>query len=424
MMGGCVTRQLVYRAARCASRASWGGKRMRVKWSETTHGFLRSGTSSRNGLGTVLSLLLFASFPLLTVACAGGEGPRPEQQTGADEVARTPDSPTSRPAVAKAPTMPAKRADLHEFVRMSTTMGNIILELDVARAPITVRNFLEYADDKFYDGTLFHRVIDNYVIQGGGLDERLVPKKTRPTIANEWKNGLSNRRGTISMAREPGQPDSANSQFFINVGENIELDRPLADGAAFAVFGKVFYGMKVVDAIKSVKTSPKSDSTGTVHENFPARPIVIKSVSRISEEEAKAVPLAANREPLDAAASVLKEQGVDIEKAVLIDSGLWYIDIKIGTGESPRPNSFIEVGYNGWLTDGTKFDWSGKYKHPMRFHLTPPTIEGWIRGVTGMRVGGKRFLVIPPEMGYGRVVRGGVPANSILIFEVDLLAVL
>ncbi len=168
-----------------------------------------------------------------------------------------------------------------EFVRMQTSMGQIVLQLDAGNAPISVANFLSYVDKGFYDGTVFHRVMRNFMIQGGGFTPDLVKKPTGPPITNEWRNGLKNTRGTIAMART-SRPDSATSQFFINVVDNPRLDMP-ERGAAYAVFGQVVAGMDVVDAIRNVPTGRKPGGHGYV----PIEPVLIEEVRRMTAEEAQ-----------------------------------------------------------------------------------------------------------------------------------------
>ncbi|MFH1130678.1 MAG: peptidylprolyl isomerase [Pseudomonadota bacterium] len=143
-------------------------------------------------------------------------------------------------------------------VLLSTTLGDITLELDEEKAPISTKNFLGYVEEGHYSDTVFHRVIDGFMIQGGGYDKNLKKKPTRPPIKNEASNGLKNKRGTIAMARTP-EIDSASSQFFINVVDNAFLDHRDNSSAGFgyAVLGQVVEGMDVVDAIKSVKTGRK-----------------------------------------------------------------------------------------------------------------------------------------------------------------------
>jgi cyclophilin family peptidyl-prolyl cis-trans isomerase len=150
----------------------------------------------------------------------------------------------------------AASQDKNPVVVMETSGGTIKIELFQDKAPITVKNFLQYVDDKHYDGTLFHRVIKDFMIQGGGHDKQMKLKPTRAAIKNESSNGLSNARGTIAMART-GQPDSATSQFFINVVDNNRLDKAQAgDGVGYCVFGKVIAGMNVADEIRAVQTGP------------------------------------------------------------------------------------------------------------------------------------------------------------------------
>ncbi|HUI27654.1 MAG TPA: peptidylprolyl isomerase [Candidatus Kryptonia bacterium] len=161
-------------------------------------------------------------------------------------------------------------------VLMQTSLGDIKIELDEAKAPITVKNFLAYVNSKFYDGTIFHRVIPGFMIQGGGFDTDMKQKPTNAPIKNEAANGLKNDVGTIAMART-GDPDSATAQFFINVVNNENLNRPKPDGNGYAVFGKVIAGMDVVKKIEQVPTTTKMP-----HQNVPVDAVVIKSVTVVN----------------------------------------------------------------------------------------------------------------------------------------------
>lgn len=156
---------------------------------------------------------------------------------------------------------------------IETTKGNIELELDADKAPITVENFVKYAKSGHYEGTIFHRVIPGFMIQGGGFDASMTQKKTEAPIQCESKNGLSNLTGTIAMART-SDPHSATAQFFINVKDNKNLDYPSFDGWGYAVFGKVTAGQDVADAIVKVQTTNAGP-----HQNVPAEPIVINKVT-------------------------------------------------------------------------------------------------------------------------------------------------
>ncbi len=164
-------------------------------------------------------------------------------------------------------------------VLMETSMGNVKIELFKDKAPISVRNFLSYVKDSYYDGTIFHRVIKNFMVQGGGLDESMQPKKTKFAIKNEATNGLKNVRGTLAMART-SVVDSATSQFFINVVDNAFLDHAgkTPDRFGYAVFAQVIEGMDVVDAIREVKTGNKAG-----HQDVPVEPVFINSIRLVEE---------------------------------------------------------------------------------------------------------------------------------------------
>jgi peptidyl-prolyl cis-trans isomerase A (cyclophilin A) len=158
-------------------------------------------------------------------------------------------------------------------VSLKTSMGEIVLELDQEHAPKSVANFLQYVKSGHYKGTIFHRVIDGFMIQGGGMDANMVNRKTNPPVKNEANNGLLNAPYSIAMART-ANPDSATSQFFINVADNTPLDYPGRDGFGYTVFGKVIRGQEVVDKIKGVVVDTKAGQ-----QNVPVVPIVIQTAT-------------------------------------------------------------------------------------------------------------------------------------------------
>jgi peptidyl-prolyl cis-trans isomerase B (cyclophilin B) len=171
-------------------------------------------------------------------------------------------------------------------VVIETSMGNIEVELNSEKAPVTVKNFLQYMNDKFYDGTVFHRVMDGFMIQGGGFTPDLKEKETKSTIKNEADNGLKNLTGTIAMARLP-DPHSASAQFYINVNDNANLDhrdKSMA-GYGYCVFGKVTAGMDVVNKIKGVKTGTKD---GIIQgQKFPMGDVPLETITIKSVTEKK-----------------------------------------------------------------------------------------------------------------------------------------
>ncbi|MFH0794409.1 MAG: peptidylprolyl isomerase [bacterium] len=372
------------------------------------------------------------------------------EEAVADQTATTP---TAQAAVASETTATSPTANkpqegdftLLPRVKMETTKGDIILQLDAEKAPISTLNFLQYAREGFYNDTIFHRVMSNFMIQGGGYTVAMDEKTTgiRGPIRNEWENGLKNKRGTIVMARLGGQADSATAQFFINVVDNIPLDAP-RDGAGYAVFGNVIDGMNVVDAIRSapVARHPKYPSPQPV---TPVEPIVIKSVSlldkfdfktmenKVREMEIKIresqgqiaraeMEARAEREKMieQFIAQKEKELGKKIAKT---PSGLRWAVLKEGTGAvSPKPADTVQVHYRGTLLNGKEFDSSYKRGTPISFPLKG-VIAGWTEGVGMMKVGEKRLLIIPPELGYGSRDIGDIPPNSVLVFEVELLGI-
>ena len=161
------------------------------------------------------------------------------------------------------------------MVKLSTNFGDITLELNAEKAPITVKNFLHYVENGFYDGLIFHRVINGFMIQGGGFDTNMKQKTTEAQIKNEADNGLGNEMYTIAMART-SIPDSASSQFFINVNDNDFLNHtsPTPSGWGYCVFGKVTEGMDVIDKIKTVKTTNRAG-----HQDVPDEPVIIEKAT-------------------------------------------------------------------------------------------------------------------------------------------------
>ena len=162
-------------------------------------------------------------------------------------------------------------------VKLATSAGDIVLELAPDKAPKTVANFLQYVRDKHYDGTVFHRVIDGFMIQGGGYTADFKEKPTRAPVPLEAGNGLKNERYTVAMART-ANPDSATSQFFINVKDNANLDAPNPDGHGYTVFGKVVSGAEVVDKIRAVRTAGQGRM-----QNVPVEPITIQSATVVAK---------------------------------------------------------------------------------------------------------------------------------------------
>ena len=210
----------------------------------------------------------------LAMALAGGASA--SAQDGLD-VPPVPGAAETTIAAAETPAPEPEQAKETDMVIIKTTLGDIKVKLAADKAPLTVANFLAYVDSKHYDGTIFHRVIDGFMIQGGGFDKEMRQKPTKAPIKNEAANGLQNKRGTLAMART-AIVDSATSQFFINVKDNGFLDfrAPNPQGFGYCVFGEVVEGLDVVDQIKGVRTTTKAGMS-----DVPLETVEILSVARV-----------------------------------------------------------------------------------------------------------------------------------------------
>jgi cyclophilin family peptidyl-prolyl cis-trans isomerase len=328
---------------------------------------------------------------------------------------------------------------------IKTAKGEITLELDAEKAPGTVLNFDYYVSAGFYNGTIFHRVIPNFMIQGGGFlpDETQKSEGLREPIANEWRNGLKNVRGSIAMARIGRRPDSATAQFFINLKDNPVLDKP-NDGAAYCVFGTVTAGIETVDAIAAVPTVAKASFGGREKAN-PVEPILIETITAVTpldrdkatarktvaaEEIANAEKIAkeaaqkaAMAEVEDFVAAKEKELGA---KREVTDSGLISIVMQAGTGTvKPTVKDKAKVHYTGTFLDGKEFDSSRKPgRQPFDVNLAGGVIQGWLEGLKLMTEGERRLFIIPPDLAYGPGGSpGAIPPNSWLVFDVEMLKI-
>jgi len=223
------------------------------------------------------SIILIAAAVVFCVFVTGCDEEKNLSQEQAQKTEKPAGSVEEKPAEEATSEQAPESAKKTLTVSMITNKGEIIIELNEEKAPITVKNFLRYVDEKFYDGTVFHRVIPGFMIQGGGFDASMAEKKTHLPIENESANGLGNERGTIAMASRP-QPNSATSQFFINVNDNSRSLNYRGPGTGYAVFGKVIKGMDVADAIVKVPTTTKEDQKGYPLANNPVDAIVIESV--------------------------------------------------------------------------------------------------------------------------------------------------
>jgi peptidyl-prolyl cis-trans isomerase B (cyclophilin B) len=335
----------------------------------------------------------------------------------------------------------AVHADHHGplvHVKMSTTVGDYLLELDKEKAPISVENFLAYVNDGFYTGTIFHRVVPNFVVQGGGFDENWTQKETMDPIHNEAENELKNDYGTIAMART-SDPHSATSQFYINTKNNDMLNHPRGDGWGYCVFGKVIAGIDAVEIIhkRPVQKDQENGAVVITGAEVVSADMLDAAKTDIETRNANAAKAEAQRaknamakleeklgSDFETAKALIASKGVDIAKGVKTDSGLWYVEVTEGEGDLPTKNDKVMTHYTGWNPDGSKFDSSHDRGTPFPVSLTGGVIPAWIETVAMMKQGGKRYIIAPPKLAYGE--RGHppvIPPNATLVFQIEVVEI-
>ena len=328
---------------------------------------------------------------------------------------------------------------LHPLMKIETSLGNITLELDVEKAPLSVMNFADYARKGFYNGTIFHRVVANALIQGGAYTPDMSEKTEglQEGIKNESGNGLSNTRGTIALVRAPARPNSTKAQFFINVFTNDSFDAATAGGStAYTVFGKVVEGMNTVDRISRTPVGPHPKYAAGLLAVVPVEPVVIRDVRLLTPFDPKDAQAAAKdaeaeaervvREAKEAKERAFRERIEGIENAhgklTTTESGLRYVDIRVGTGPMPTIEDSVVIHCLATLADETEVE-NTLEGEPMTSDVKR-MVKGVQDGLISMHEGGKRLMIVPADLAYGnRGIPGKVPVNSILFYEVDLLEV-
>ncbi|NOS99425.1 MAG: hypothetical protein HOP29_02235 [Phycisphaerales bacterium] len=331
------------------------------------------------------------------------------------------------------------RADDFEYVKVSTTLGDFVLELNKTKAPKTVENFLAYTNEGFYDGTMFHRILDGFMIQGGGMTTDYTKKPTKDPVANEADNGLTNDIGTIAMART-SDPNSATSQFFINVANNTRLNhsgKTEPGSWGYCVFGRVIEGMDTIDKMAKtpVHMDPRADGGKAAAADTP---VVINKAARVEASAVEGAINAAKQKEAEMAEALKRAetdvfekarlfvaaQGVDTSTGKFTDSKMWIVHVKAGAGDSPTPTSAVKAHYTGWLPDGKKFDSSVDRGQPFQTRVNG-VIKGWQEALVSMKPGGDAWVIIPPDLAYGAAGAGGsIPPNATLVFRMQLLEVL
>lgn len=315
--------------------------------------------------------------------------------------------------VAQSKTAPGEGKSKDLFAVIKTGKGDIRLKLFPDEVPITVLSFTNLAQRGYYDGLIFHRVLPNFMIQGGdptGTGRSGPGYKFKDEFSPKLRHDSA---GIMSMANSG--PRTNGSQFFITHGPTAHLDDK------HSIFGKVVSGQDVVNAIAKGDVMKSVTIEGDTTKLFEKNKKQLAEWNAILDKKfprkSGSVVETKTDEPFDKKLETAKAKGTKTE------SGLIQYDIKVGDGPSPGPTDRVEVHYTGWLTDGTKFDSSVDRGRPFTFSLTGGVIKGWLEGVATMKVGGKRTLVIPPDLAYGERGRPSIPPNATLVFDIELLAI-
>ncbi|MCH7592168.1 MAG: peptidylprolyl isomerase [Planctomycetes bacterium] len=334
--------------------------------------------------------------------------------------------PAIQPASVNTPALIPPSDPLHPWVRMETSLGDIIFELDAAEAPTVVINFVEYAEGGEYDGTIFHRVVPDRILQGGGYTPDLEPKpRTVPQVVpDNWHIELQSNEGTLALIRPSDQLGKTTAEFFINLTDNVRHDMGRNHGR-YAVFGRVVAGHDTVNRIRSTPIGPDARYGSGLLPVVPVEPVVITSVRLLSEFDASAArEVIAIRYPTPANA-VRKLFGKKVADALTeTGSGLSYADIKVGRGpRSPEPDQEIEFQYRGTFLNGEEFESSYERLKPLIRKMNS-MIPGLQEAFSTMTEGGHRVIVVPPELAYKEGgIPGIIPPSSILIYELELLVI-
>lgn len=321
---------------------------------------------------------------------------------------------------------PGGEPTLTPRVLVGTTLGQFIIELDASKAPVTAMNFVDYVQAGYYNGTIFHRILRNSVIQGGKYDRHLTAKVKglREPILSEWNNGLSNSKWFLGMVRKPNLHNTAVAEFYINMHENSDLDIP-QDGAGYTVFGKVVDGFEVLERMRDVQLGTHPKYAGGQSAVVPRVPVIIRAMrmlSRIDRNAAQAIA-EENQKPQDVRADDMLQEYKDKSGNEIVESltGLKYIDMKVGQGAWPLAEEKVELLYRGLLVDGRIFEDSMEKSTTVK---VGDMISGLQEGLLTMQEGGVRVLVVPAKLGYGvNGIPGIIPPDATLIFELEMLQV-
>ena len=331
-----------------------------------------------------------------------------------------------QPASASIVQLEPQTDGLHPWLKMETSLGDIVFELDAAEAPTVVINFVEYAEGGEYDGTIFHRVVPDRILQGGGYTPDLQPKlqSVPPAVSDNWHIDLQSTEGTLALIRSSDNLGKTTAEFFINLTDNVRHDIGRTHGQ-YAVFGRVVAGHDTINRIRSTTLGSDPRYGQGLLAVVPVKPVVINYARLITEFDAAAAQAVIESRYPTPAVAVSKLFGKKVADSLTeTGSGLSYADIMVGRGpRPPGPDEEIEFQYRGTFLNGEEFESSYGRQEPMvrRVDTMIPALQ---EAFSTMTEGGHRVIVVPPELAYkAGGIPGIIPPSSILIYELELLAI-
>lgn len=312
---------------------------------------------------------------------------------------------------------------LHPWLKMDTSLGDLIFELDAAESPTTVINFVEYAEGGEYDGTIFHRIVPDRIIQGGGYtpDLQFNPRNIPQVVPDTWHVELHSTEGTLALVRSSDRRGGSTAEFFINLTDNVHHDMGRNHGR-YAVFGRIVGGHDTINRIRSTAIGPDPRYGGGFSPVVPTTPVIINSARLITPFDVSAAQAVIDLRYPTPAIAVRKLFGKKVADALTdTGTGLQIADIKPGRGpRSPEPTDTIEFQYRGTFLNGEEFESSYDSREPP-IRKVSSLVKGLQEAFSTMTEGGHRVVVVTPELSYPQGIPGIIPTGSILIYELELL---
>ncbi len=371
--------------------------------------------------------MTFRSITTTIAACALGLTACAANRQPSTIVASSQDTGAVTAQPTRTATLVADDNKMFPRAKITTNLGSFVVKLDAEAAAAPVLTFLQYATKGYYDGTIFHRIVKNSVVQGGGFTPDMKPKPARyssPDLPG-WANDRRNEVGTIALRRGRGPAGTGMAEFYINVVTNRRLDGKEYDGL-FAVIGDVISGFDTIERIAAVPVGTNKSYAGGESAVVPISPVVIQSVTVLDPVDPDAIRAAVAHLMISSdqlAENLIKRfEKQSGHKVVTTKSGLRYVDLVIGRGPQPISGDFIEFQYHGTLLNGEVFETTLQSQPAKR--RVDKLVAGMKEGMMSMNEGGQRVLIVPPAIGFAEGIPGIIPSDATLVFEVELLGII